>query len=102
MDDTKKTFDCWCVLELFGHVRLAGHVTEASIGGCSFLRVDVPEREGEGEGIKLTRYFWQRRDLLDDAGDRGGRARRGRRERGPARDNVGDAPPGAARFQRRP
>jgi hypothetical protein len=55
MDATKQTFDCWAVLELFGHVRLAGRVTEASIGGCSFLRVDVPEREGEG--VKFTRYF---------------------------------------------
>lgn len=50
-------FDCWAVLELFGHVRLAGHVTEATIGGCSFLRVDVPNRPEEGEGVKLTRYF---------------------------------------------
>jgi hypothetical protein len=57
MDETKQTFDCWAVLELFGHVRLAGHVTEASIGGCSFLRVDVPHRPDEGEGVKLTRYF---------------------------------------------
>jgi hypothetical protein len=53
--DIPDKFDCWAVLELFGHVRLAGHVTEATIGGCSFLRVDVPEREGDG--IKFTRYF---------------------------------------------
>jgi hypothetical protein len=55
MDAEKTTFDCWAVLELFGHVRLAGRVTEASIGGCSFLRVDVPEREGDG--VQFTRYF---------------------------------------------
>lgn len=55
MDETKQTFDCWAVLELFGHVRLAGRVTEASIGGCSFLRVDVPDRD-TGE-VKFTRYF---------------------------------------------
>ena len=55
MDEaTKEKFDCWCVLELFGHVRLAGRVTEASIGGCSFLRVDVPRADGE---IEFTRYF---------------------------------------------
>jgi hypothetical protein len=53
-EETKTTFDCWCVLELFGHVRLAGRVTEASIGGCSFLRVDVPKPDGE---IQFTRYF---------------------------------------------
>jgi len=54
MDETKTTFDCWAVLELFGHVRLAGRVTEASIGGCSFLRVDVPDKEG---ATQFTRYF---------------------------------------------
>lgn len=50
----RETFDCWAVLELFGHVRLAGHVTEATIGGCSFLRVDVPDAEGN---TQFTRYF---------------------------------------------
>jgi hypothetical protein len=54
MDETTPKFDCWAVLELFGHVRLAGRVTEASIGGCSFLRVDVPKEDGE---IDFTRYF---------------------------------------------
>jgi hypothetical protein len=54
MDETTQKFDCWAVLELFGHVRLAGRVTEASIGGCSFLRVDVPKEDGE---IDFTRYF---------------------------------------------
>lgn len=47
-------FETWAVLELFGHVRLAGLVTEASIGGCAFLRVDVPNKEGE---TQFTRYF---------------------------------------------
>jgi hypothetical protein len=54
MDEPELKFDCWAVLELFGHVRLAGRVTEASIGGCSFLRVDVPKPDGE---IDFTRYF---------------------------------------------
>jgi hypothetical protein len=39
-------FDQWCVLDLFGHQRTAGHVTEATVGGCSFIRIDVPEGEG--------------------------------------------------------
>lgn len=51
---TSNAFECWAVLELFGHVRLAGRVTEASIGGCSFLRVDVHKQDGE---IDFTRYF---------------------------------------------
>ena len=41
-EETK--FDSWAVVELFGHQQIAGRVTEASIGGCSFLRVDVPDQ----------------------------------------------------------
>lgn len=53
MENTKpEKFDQWCILDLFGHSRTAGHVTEASIGGCAFLRVDVPE----GEGFR-TEYY---------------------------------------------
>ena len=37
-------FDSWAVVELFGHQQIAGRVTEATIGGCSFLRVDVPDQ----------------------------------------------------------
>lgn len=35
-------FDHWAILELLGHRRLAGRVTEAQIAGASFLRIDVP------------------------------------------------------------
>jgi hypothetical protein len=61
-------FDSWAVVELFGHQQLAGRVTEASIGGCSFLRVDVPEqpalpKEEWNSGVPAlppyTRYFGQ-------------------------------------------
>jgi hypothetical protein len=38
----KQTFESWCIVELFGHQRMAGFVTEASIGGGSFIRIDVP------------------------------------------------------------
>lgn len=41
-----ENFDQWCVIDLFGHQRTAGHVTEATIGGCAFIRIDVPEGEG--------------------------------------------------------
>lgn len=47
-------FECWAILELFGHVRLAGKVTEATIGGCSLLRVDVPKPDGS---IDFTRFY---------------------------------------------
>jgi len=39
----QEKFETWAVVELFGHHRIAGFVSEAQIGGCSFVRVDVPE-----------------------------------------------------------
>lgn len=38
-----KTFDPWCIVELFGHNRIAGRCTEQSVAGTNMLRVDVPE-----------------------------------------------------------
>jgi hypothetical protein len=36
------TFDSWCVLELMGHVRMAGRVTEETHFGAALGRIDVP------------------------------------------------------------
>ena len=41
--ETIEKFEAWALLELFGHNRIAGKVTEQTIGGGSFVRVDVPE-----------------------------------------------------------
>lgn len=41
-DDTQDVFEGWCILELMGHRRLAGYVREQTVGGASFLRLDVP------------------------------------------------------------
>ncbi|HEY7184334.1 MAG TPA: hypothetical protein VIC84_23060 [Blastocatellia bacterium] len=48
-------FEHWCLVELFGHQRIAGFVSEATIGGGAFIRVDVPNPHGEGD--LYTRYF---------------------------------------------
>lgn len=48
------TFDGWCILELLGHRRLGGHVTEQEIAGASFLRIDIP---GDGDQIKATQFY---------------------------------------------
>ena len=42
----EEKFDQWAILELMGHRRLAGKVTEAEIGGGSFIRIDMPMRDG--------------------------------------------------------
>jgi hypothetical protein len=48
-----QTFDQWCIVELFGHVTLSGRVTEQTIGGCAFIRLDVPEVDGQAAFTKL-------------------------------------------------
>jgi hypothetical protein len=47
-------FEAWGLLELFGHNRLAGQLSEHTIGGCHFIRIDVPEIDGV-QGY--TRFF---------------------------------------------
>jgi hypothetical protein len=41
-----KTIDGWAVLELMGHRRMAGRVTEALVGGTTLLRIDIPRNDG--------------------------------------------------------
>ena len=48
-------FEQHCIIELFGHNKIAGFVTEETIGGCAFLRVDVPTVDGGG--VQFTKYF---------------------------------------------
>jgi len=53
-EEQAEVFKQWAVLELFGHQRLVGSVTEMTIAGQGFIRVDVPavkERPG------FTRFF---------------------------------------------
>ena len=47
-------FECWAVIELFGHKKIAGFVTEATIGGASLIRCDIPNSDGS---ISHTRYL---------------------------------------------
>lgn len=37
------SFSNYCIVELFGHTKIVGLVTEQVIGGQSFIRVDVPK-----------------------------------------------------------
>ncbi len=43
MPEVQEKFDSWAIIEIMGHQRLAGHVTEQAVAGSALLRVDVPE-----------------------------------------------------------
>lgn len=53
MSDTA-TFEGWAILELMGHRKLAGYVSEQAIGGAAFVRIDVP---AEGETNVATQFY---------------------------------------------
>lgn len=50
---TQEAFEAWAIVELFGHQRIAGRLTEQTIGGCHFIRVDVPAFEDSPAFTKL-------------------------------------------------
>lgn len=39
-------FDEWCFLELMGHRKLAGKVSEATVFGGALIRIDIPGKDG--------------------------------------------------------
>jgi hypothetical protein len=51
---TGQAFDAWAIVELFGHSKIAGRVTEQQIAGGAFLRVDVPDLDGRPG---FTRFY---------------------------------------------
>lgn len=44
----------WAILELFGHRKLAGYLTEHVIGGSAMLRLDVP---AVGDSAAVTQFY---------------------------------------------
>jgi hypothetical protein len=54
MSNEQKSFENWAILELLGHVRLAGRVTEESHFGVALGRIDIPTAAGDGY---TTQYF---------------------------------------------
>ena len=60
MSDEQKT-GFWAIVEIMGHKRYAGHVSEQVVGGASFVRVDVPEH---GECQAFTKLLAHPEDLL--------------------------------------
>jgi len=55
MSDTKERFKGWAILELMGHRRLGGFVSEDELAGAGMLRIDIPK--SEGEGFTCSQYY---------------------------------------------
>lgn len=54
-DGQNGTYAEWSIIELMGHRRLGGFVSETTLAGGAFLRVDVP---GDAEGeTHSTQYY---------------------------------------------
>jgi len=56
----KEELKSWALVELFGHQRIVGFLTAATMGGSGVLfRVDVPSliKDGKESRAAFTRYF---------------------------------------------
>lgn len=49
---SEDSFDHWAIVELMGHVRIAGRLTEVELFGAKMGRLDVPKDDGF-----FTQYF---------------------------------------------
>lgn len=73
-------FDQWGIVELMGHQRAAGRLTEEMIGGANMLRVDIPN----GEAFRTAYYGSSAIYALHVTGEKEARAVAG---------NMGSRPP---------
>lgn len=55
MTSPSENFEQWAIVELMGHRRLAGLVTEEERFGTKMLRVDIPPTKEGGQ--KITQYY---------------------------------------------
>lgn len=56
MNDEGTGFEGWAILELMGHRRLGGRLSEATIAGAAFLRIDLPDPE-DSERTAATQFY---------------------------------------------
>ena len=50
-NEEKKEF--WAIVSLMGHTQLAGFLSEYTMGGCSFLKLTIPETSKQPEWTRL-------------------------------------------------
>lgn len=50
---TEEKFEHWALVEVMGHLRLAGRVSEQVLAGASFVRVDIPAVDGKQPFTRL-------------------------------------------------
>lgn len=53
MNENQK-LDCYAVVELMGHLKIAGRIIETTVAGAPMLRVDVPETSNQPA---FTKFF---------------------------------------------
>jgi len=46
-DPGAENIDCWALVEIFGHTKVAGRVTTRKVGVNVMIQVDVPKNETE-------------------------------------------------------
>lgn len=57
MPEQSQSFNTWAIVEVMGHKRFAGYVTEQTFGVATLIRVDVPATEQpEREGYVGNRW----------------------------------------------
>jgi hypothetical protein len=49
-EEQTAALDCWAIVEMFGHQRVAGRVKTENFGAACLLRIDVPEVEKQTSG----------------------------------------------------
>ncbi|HEU4344076.1 MAG TPA: hypothetical protein VFU31_21180 [Candidatus Binatia bacterium] len=53
IDQTTEALDLWAMVEIFGHTKVAGRLTERKIGVNVMLQVDVPKGDKEFSHSRL-------------------------------------------------
>lgn len=53
MSAEQQHFEAWGIVSLFGHKTIAGRISEQTIGGETFIRVDVPNAAGDAFHTQL-------------------------------------------------